>query len=216
MIKRIEPNLPESLIRPSEPEQLVSRAALLGDDVEARLFEEAIFAGIEAERLEFVGCRFVRCDFSTLSITRLSFTDCVFERCDFSNFLFKKCSLMRVRFESCRLTGATFSDAALAHARFEDSLMRYAAFGKCKLRAVEFERCDMHSAAFHEVKHDSMALIDCKLAESEWVLAPLKGVDLSSCEIQGLRVGEGILRGAIVAAEQLLDLAALIGVEIKP
>ena len=42
-------------------------------------------------------------------------------------------------------------------------------------------------------------------------------MDLSTCEISGIRVSSDLreLRGAVVSAEQAVQLAALLGIKIK-
>jgi hypothetical protein len=45
----------------------------------------------------------------------------------------------------------------------------------------------------------------------------LAGIDLSSCDISGLRVSDTFreLRGAVVSSEQAAQLAGLLGVQVK-
>ena len=48
------------------------------------------------------------------------------------------------------------------------------------------------------------------------VVEALKGIDLRTCDIEGISIDPAALRGAIVTPEQALMLAALLGLTIKP
>ncbi|MDL2206443.1 pentapeptide repeat-containing protein [Eubacteriales bacterium OttesenSCG-928-N13] len=209
------PTIEPYLDKPIDPILAIERAIESSDDLENLLFEDADLLGITTRRLEFTGCRFVRCSFVDFDVKRLSFTDCQFDHCDFSNFEFSGCSLVRVAFEDCRLTGATFLDASLMHVQFQSCMLTYIAFGRSTLKQTRFAQCDMTNASFRSVKHDLPKLESCKLIASEWVETPLKGMDLSDCEIAGLLVSDGAWRGAILDASQLLELARLMGVVVK-
>jgi len=61
-----------------------------------------------------------------------------------------------------------------------------------------------------------LKLAACDLTRAELAHTSLKGVDLSGCEIAGLRVSSTFaeLRGARVSPEQAVQLAGLLGVEV--
>ena len=44
---------------------------------------------------------------------------------------------------------------------------------------------------------------------------PLNGIDLRTCEIDGIKLTGGELKGAIVTPPQACDLARLLGVDIR-
>ena len=61
----------------------------------------------------------------------------------------------------------------------------------------------------------ALAFAGGSLAEAELGGMPLKGIDLRSTDIRGIRLTGGELKGAIVSPVQAMELARLLGVEIR-
>lgn len=61
----------------------------------------------------------------------------------------------------------------------------------------------------------ALAFAGGSLAEAELGGMPLKGIDLRSADIRGIRLAGGELKGAIVSPVQAMELARLLGVEIR-
>ena len=58
----------------------------------------------------------------------------------------------------------------------------------------------------------------CNLMEAEFYRTSLKGIDLSNSEISGIRItnlANNELRGSSVSSLQALELARMLGVEIR-
>ena len=55
----------------------------------------------------------------------------------------------------------------------------------------------------------------CPLMAAELFKTPLEGMDLTTCQIDGLIVDPPSLRGAVVTAEQACGLAKLLGLIIR-
>ena len=62
-----------------------------------------------------------------------------------------------------------------------------------------------------------MSLRGCDLARSTFFRTSLSGVDLSTCDISGLRISSDLreLRGAVIDPEQAAELIGLLGIKIK-
>ena len=78
---------------------------------------------------------------------------------------------------------------------------------------VFFQGCPMRCRFCHNP--DTWAFSGGSLVEAELGGMPLKGIDLRSMDICGVRVVGGELAGAIVSPVQAMDLARLLGVEIR-
>ena len=76
--------------------------------------------------------------------------------------------------------------------------LRGGGLDNCQFTNVEFEHCNLVEAEFHRTS--------------------LKGIDLTSSEIAGIRIGSipgGELKGATVTSLQALDIARMLGITIK-
>ena len=84
-----------------------------------------------------------------------------------------------------------------------------------KLKSVLLDGCTLEEADCSELKIKGLELSDCDLKRIQLLHTPLEGIDLRSCEIAGLRLAVEDLRGAVVTAEQAIDLVSFLGVEVR-
>ena len=73
----------------------------------------------------------------------------------------------------------------------------------------------MQEADLSEGKLQSIEFSDCDLRKIQLLHTPLDGIDLRSCEIGGLKLNLSDLKGAIVTAQQAIELAAFLGIIIQ-
>ena len=78
-----------------------------------------------------------------------------------------------------------------------------------------YEKCKLDSAAFTETPLKNVEFRECSLRRAEFQRSPLADVDLTSDDIEGVRVELSLLRGAIVTPVQALMLASLLGLIVK-
>lgn len=81
-------------------------------------------------------------------------------------------------------------------------------FNQCFLRGGGLDNCQFTNVEFEH----------CNLVEAEFHRTSLKGIDLTSSEIAGIRIGSipgGELKGATVTSLQALDIARMLGITIK-
>ena len=87
-----------------------------------------------------------------------------------------------------------------------------------KLERVSFAGCNLREASLSRLRLRSrLELEDCDLSRAELFQTRLAGVDLTSCNIAGVRVSDTFreLRDAYVGVDQLPDLAGLLGVKLR-
>jgi uncharacterized protein YjbI with pentapeptide repeats len=97
-------------------------------------------------------------------------------------------------------------------------VLRYANLGEVTMEGVALVRCDLREAFVNEVKLRKRTRLDhCSLVRADLFRTMLKGVDLSTCDIAGIAVSDTRqeLRGAIICAEQAVDVVGMLGLRVK-
>ena len=104
---------------------------------------------------------------------------------------------------------------SLRDALFSGCQLDYSGFVDSRLQDVTFRECQMAHALFHRCEPRELALQACHMEHGEIVETRLKGVDLSSCELNGLRAAIPSLEGATVSLSQAPVVLGLCGVQVK-
>ncbi|MEG0740935.1 MAG: pentapeptide repeat-containing protein [Clostridia bacterium] len=210
----VKPELPAELCE-DQPLQVVAQAALLADgDVLGFRFVRDQLDGLHGSILEFSGCCFEHCYFGELSIKRMSFVDCVFEKCELDNLRLYNTTFQRVTFAHCRMTGMELGDAVWMNVSCEDCMMDYLSVGDSKLERSSFLRCRLRESLWSNVKLQRMRFLEADLTQAQWMRTPLRGLDVSTCEIGGWSIELGDVRGLRVTSLQLVQLSGLLGVTL--
>ena len=123
-------------------------------------------------------------------------------RCDF-----RSCSAPGLTFLKGRLTGVTMADCQIAYCDFSEATVEH-------LAAVE---TNLMEANVYSTRLRHVALDRCDLTRATVFRASLSGMDLSTCEIAGIRVSSDLheLRGAVISPDQAAELMGLLGIKIK-
>jgi uncharacterized protein YjbI with pentapeptide repeats len=189
------------------------------------LDERAELSGVAIERGQIVAdsVEGVRVDEARLSRTSLaetklkkpSWRDVTFESCDLTGAAWEGPVLTRVEFHDCKLVGARWPDAELEDVRFVGCQMSYVAFWSAKLVRVEFERCVLREADFQAADSSGVRFVECDLSVANFADAKLSGADVSTSDIQRIRIGHREAQGLIVSREQAVGVAKLLGLTVK-
>lgn len=166
---------------------------------------------------EFHGLELERCVLAGLSARKARFYDCTFVGCDFSNATLLEAYFSRSRFVDCKLEGAQLAQAQFKSCTLSGCQCRYVNLGEATLEGVTLVDCDLSEAFLSALRlRRRTRLTRCDLMRADLFRTPLKGLDLTTCNIAGIAVGErrDELRGAIISAEQAVDVAALLGLRI--
>ena len=208
------PSLPAEFQASSLMEE--AKAAIEASDaVSDRLFEDDRLEALEADVLEFNRCLFRRVRFASCELERIHFLDCRFEKCELSGFFLREGVLRRTVFEDCRASGATFSHMSLRDVHFARCQLGYASFVESRFQDAAFTECQMDHALLHRCAQKALALEGCGLRQAEIIETPMTGVDLSDCDIDGLRSSIRWLEGTTVSLLQAPALLGLCGVTLK-
>lgn len=110
---------------------------------------------------EFISCRFVGVDLSSLSFDNSTLVECVFEKSNLSNATFKNSTLRDLTFKNCKLTGVNFSSVnSLFELKFYDCLLNLSSFHSCKSPNIVFSCCDLREADFNEAQMNGAIFCD--------------------------------------------------------
>ena len=137
-------------------------------------------------------------------IQDLTFDGCLFENIDFTKVSLKHLDLIDVTFDKCDLSNQNFDHQYLNRVQFKN----------CKLN-VMFDHCDLQEASFYDANFKKIQFNETNLIQSELASLHHKGLDLSTCQIQGAMFDLASLKGLIINDFQAVDLIGILGVKVK-
>lgn len=200
-------------------EDVIARAQREGDPyLEGASFShDALDAGADVRFFELHGVELDHCSLMGVDFTKTSFYDCTLVGCDLSNAKLDEAYFARTRLVGCKLEGAQLHAAFVRSTRFVDCMCRYANLAEATLEASSLTGCDLRESFINEVRLRKKTRFErCDFTRADFFRTPLKGIDLSTCAIAGIGVSDthAELRGALIAAEQAVNLVGLLGVRV--
>lgn len=177
------------------------------------LFKDMLIDG-KYKFLNFEDCVFENCTFMTI-FESSTFTNTLFYKCDLSNCLFNASGFINCQFASSRLSGLSFIDSTLSYTEFLDDQMRFANFTSLVLKHVIFRSTNLNQASLTDVTFSNVRLDNVDLSEGEIVRTSLKGLDIRTCKITGIRSDPSLISGMIVTEAQAIELISLLQLEIR-
>lgn len=131
-----------------------------------------------------------------------------------TNAAWPNLSCVRAEFTTCRMTGFSAMEALFQDTVFRECKADFAQFYKATMRGVRFEACPLTETDFRSTDLTGAVFARCDLTNTDFRGATLQGADLRGCPIDGMRVGPGELRGAIVDEAQALALVRAMGIVV--
>ncbi len=224
-----QPVLSSQLEKGIALEEALSMASSDESSVTEYHFEGGSAAEWDLNKSEYRSCVFSACRLTGAHLEKAWLRDVVFERCELSGVRLVESTLHRVRFVDCKLSGVNLAGAALQDVCFQnctadgmilsESGLKNVCFRDCKLQEASFSA--LHKKAVFEASFSALhkkavfSFERCDLRAVDFFHTPLKDVDLTSSDIDGIRLEGSELRGAVVTALQACELAKLLGVVIK-
>jgi uncharacterized protein YjbI with pentapeptide repeats len=190
--------------------ELEERAELTGVSIE---HGRIVADGVEGIRVD--EARLSRVSLSETNLKKPSWLDVTFDSCNLSGAVWDDPSLVRVELSDSKLVGARWSEAELEDVRFVGCHMSYLAFWSAKLVRVEFERCVLREADFHGADLSGVRFVECDLSLANFADAKLSAADVSSSDIQGIRIGHREVQGLVISREQAVAVAKLLGLVVE-
>ena len=137
-------------------------------------------------------------------IQDLTFDGCLFENIDFTKVSLKHLDLIDVTFDKCDLSNQNFDHQYLNRVQFKNCKLTGTSFIETNLKDVLFDHCQ------GKIQFNETNLIQSELASLHH-----KGLDLSTCQIQGAMFDLASLKGLIINDFQAVDLIGILGVKVK-
>lgn len=213
------------LIEPWMPERFTvlgdSRRLFEGKEQEDRI-EGVCFRGVNEDerdlsRLCLSKVRFENCTFFGSSFEKGEFTDLIFENCNFSGCNFSDSYFNRCAFLSCKGVGATFYGSSIQNLTMDLCSMNYANFDSSKLTKVRICSTELGESNFAQCRMKEIVWEQVVLRQASFFKTPLKGMDFTTSDIGGWVLSDECweLKGAVVDANQAVELAKRLGIVVK-
>ncbi|MGX8794994.1 pentapeptide repeat-containing protein [Fusibacter sp. JL298sf-3] len=208
----IAPELPKTFTAKQEDEQVCYEDEAY---VSERFYEGCDFTRCRARHVMWRSTRFLGCIFRDSSFEHVDANHVVFENCDFSNSDFSDSIFHMCAFINCKFVGANFSGGNFYNVTFDKAYASYVNFRFSKCDTVVFSDCKLEGAEFIEMRHKFLTLEASQLRGAQFSGCLLKGVDLSTCDIEAIGVGMQEIKGAVIDEGQAVELLRLMDVKIK-
>ena len=116
----------------------------------------------------------------------------------------------------CKADGCDFLESKLKKCALTGTSLRYVNFSRSVWDGTSLRHCDLRETALSELRLSKVTLERVELGGAELFRTSLAGVDLTTCGISALVVSEGCgeLRGAKIGAEQAVEVAHLLGMDV--
>ena len=109
----------------------------------------------------------------------------------------------------------SFIETNLKDVLFDHCQGRYSNLSSSQLFNVMFDHCDLQEASFYDANFKKIQFNETNLIQSELASLHHKGLDLSTCQIQGAMFDLASLKGLIINDFQAVDLIGILGVKVK-
>ena len=87
--------------------------------------------------------------------------------------------------------------------------------GEIKAQHVLFSECGMKECSFFRFRWQDWTLRACDMRRAEIHETAMKGMNVTSCGIEGIMADVTSIRGMTVTREQAVQLAALLGLIVQ-
>lgn len=175
-------------------------------------FSEPIFQAQFVEEIN--GCRLTKVRISG-ELKKVKFIDCLFIACDLSNLELNHSLFYRCRFENCKGTGSIFRKSSFKKTEFYRCIFPLTDFSECQFEAFKITESNFSESAFQSCKQTQFISTLVDFSEADFTETSLNKMDLSGCNLEGVRLSPQYLKGLTVDVHQALGLVTLLGVKVK-
>jgi fluoroquinolone resistance protein len=146
---------------------------------EDKTFEKMDCSGQVLDKLDFVSCTFIGCNFSNGDLSQSNFMDCRFEKCNLSLVKMVNTGMKNIRFVDTRIAGVDFStcNKFLFALGFEGGVLDYCSFYAKNLKRTSFRGCSIKESDFSEADLTECVFERCDLSGSIFRQTKLEKVD---------------------------------------
>lgn len=190
------------------------RAIELDEVLFDKEYRDEVIDGLDFSRLELESVRFTNCRLIGCGLSGCVFKQVSFEKCDLSNLLWKGGYFRDVTFADCKGDGSDFSQSSMINTVIEGGTYHYGIFSSTLWENSEIRNTEFRDSFFSEAKFKKIRFDLVDLTRSDFFKTVLKGIDLSTCVIDGIMVSDTFreIKGVRLNAEQAVVIAQMLGV----
>lgn len=198
---------------PSQPTPFTGTELATGGDHDTVSFEGLDLSGQVADSTTFLDCVFGRCRADGLRARRSRFVDTAVAEVQARSIDLAESTWRDSIISGGRLGALLLPGAQLMRVRIRGVKVDFANLRGVTLRDVVFEDCVLGDVSCGTAAMTDVSFVGSRIGELDVNGATLCNVDLSGASLDRLD-GLDHLRGAIVSAAQLLDLAPLLAAHL--
>lgn len=150
-----------------------------------------------------------------IPLRRLRLSEVVLRDCDFANAAWDQARFTAVSLSKCRLTGWIVADSLLRNVEFVGCKIDLAVFHNATLTDCQFHACDLRETDFQAASLKNVTFRRCDLRSVRFAGASLRSVDFRGSHLAGIVLDPHSLAGNVFDPSQLLDVACVLGLEIR-
>ncbi len=160
------------------------------------------------------------CTLNKVTITnntflRTEFIDSTFINCDLTNNTFKESSFIRCEFIDCKLTGTHFIESHLEHIYINNTKAEFLDFADNKMKFIEINNTLLRESNWFENKIKDIEFYNNDLSLSTIYNNPFTKLDISTCDIEDMKIDIKSLKGLSIASYQAEKFCAFLGIKVN-
>jgi uncharacterized protein YjbI with pentapeptide repeats len=181
--------------------------------LDGALLEDADASQLQAPSLRLAEVGLHRVDLNGSRLRGLRLVDVLATAVNAANGSWPGARMNRVTFQRSTLVGVDLAEGSLSATTFCECKLDLVNLRMSSIDDVAFVRCSLRGADFYEASLKSVRFCGCELHETDFNRASLERVDLRTSTLVDVR-GTASLKGAIIDASQLIDLAPSLAGEL--
>lgn len=184
------------------------------DELREALVDGADWPGLQLDAADIRLSHLIRANLTQAVWRGTTIYACRFEQVDLSGARLTEATIERCEFIACRLTGLQLTESVLKNVLFENCRLDYATLTQVRTTgSTALLGCNLDHATLTRCALPQVAINRCQMSEVELDDCDLHGVDLRGNNLSTL-VGIASLRGSVVTAHQIGELAATLAREL--
>lgn len=167
----------------------------------------------EFDKIHFDSCTFMNCDFSKCRFYHCDIKNCHFYHCNLSHIYMKQSNMI----ESICDKGSIWLNSHIKQSKMIECSFPYGNFSNTLWEKCYIKKCNMKYAFFHKAKFKKIDLEQVNFQKADFFQTTLKEIDFSSCNIEAITVSDTYkeLEGITINFQQAVDIARILGIEVK-
>ncbi len=183
--------------------------------IDYNTLKEIDYSNNEDVRIVFDTCVFDKCTLTNNTFLRSEFIDCKFQNCDLSNNTFTDSTFIRNEFTNCKFIGSHFVESYIDNTLIKDSICEYLDVANNKIKIFEIHNTDLTFSSWFENKIDGIYFKNNNISNSTFFKTKMKDLDISTCDIEKLRIDHESIRDMIISPLQAETFCHLLGLKVK-